>query len=65
LTEEGKPTVGQYLRRERERQKKSLESVAQATRITLRNLEALEADNFQAFSAPVFIRGFFFTLFTR
>ena len=58
MTEERKMTVGQYLRRERERQDKSLESVAQVTRITLKNLEALEQDNFQVFSAPVFIRGF-------
>lgn len=58
MTDERKATVGQYLRRERERQNKSLESVAQVTRITLRNLEALEKDNFQVFPAPVFVRGF-------
>jgi len=65
LTEERKTTVGQYLRRERERQNKSLESVAQVTRITLNNLEALEEDNFQLFAAPVFVRGFLRTYATH
>ena len=58
MNEERELTVGQYLRRERERKSISLESISQATRITLENLEALEKDDFQFFSAPLFVRGF-------
>jgi len=58
LTEERELTVGQYLRQERERKNISLESISKVTRITLANLEALERDDFQAFSASVFARGF-------
>jgi len=58
LTEEPGLTVGQYLRREREKRKVTLDSVAKVTRITKENLEALENDEFQAISAPVFARGF-------
>lgn len=65
MTEERKTTVGQFLRRERERQNKSLESVSQVTRITLSNLEALEEDNFKLFAAPVFVRGFLRTYATH
>jgi cytoskeleton protein RodZ len=58
LTEEHGLTVGQYLRQEREKRKVTLDSVAKVTRITKENLEALEKDEFQAISAPVFVRGF-------
>jgi cytoskeleton protein RodZ len=58
LTEEHGLTVGQYLRQEREKRKVTLDSVAKVTRITKENLEALETDEFQAISAPVFVRGF-------
>jgi cytoskeleton protein RodZ len=58
LTEDQGLTVGRYLRQEREKKGVSLDSVAKVTRITMENLEALERDDFQAISAPVFVRGF-------
>ena len=58
MTEEKKETVGQYLRKEREKRNVSLDAVAKVTRITKENLEALEKDDFQVISAPVFVRGF-------
>ncbi len=51
-------TVGQYLQRQREAQKISLESVANITRIRIANLEALEKDEFHLLPAEVFTRGF-------
>ena len=58
MSEERTLTVGQYLREEREKKNLSLEDVAKVTRITLENLQALELDDFQAISAPIFVRGF-------
>ncbi len=58
MIEEKKETVGQFLRKEREKRNISLEAVAKVTRITRENLEALEKDDFQVISAPVFVRGF-------
>lgn len=58
MTEEKQETVGQYLRKEREKRNVSLDAVAKVTRITRENLEALENDDFQVISAPVFVRGF-------
>jgi len=58
VSEEKSLTVGQYLRKEREGKGISLADVAKVTRITLQNLEALERDEFHAFPAPFFARGF-------
>lgn len=58
MPEERGLTVGQYLRQERERRNLSLESVAGVTRITLKNLQALENDKFGILPASVFVRGF-------
>ncbi len=58
MTEEKKETVGQFLRKEREKRNVSLDEVAKVTRITKENLEALEKDDFEVISAPVFVRGF-------
>ncbi len=58
MTEERQETVGQFLRKEREKRNVSLDAVAKVTRITKENLEALEKDDFQVISAPVFVRGF-------
>jgi cytoskeletal protein RodZ len=58
LNQEQKSSLGSYLRQERERRNTSLEAVAQATRISLKNLEALERDEFHLLPAPVFVRGF-------
>ena len=58
MSEEEGLTLGRFLRQEREKKGVSLDSVVQVTRITRENLEALERDDFQAISAPVFVRGF-------
>lgn len=51
-------TLGTYLRTERERKNIPLEAIARATKITLKNLEALERDEFHLLPPPVFVRGF-------
>lgn len=51
-------SVGKYLQQERERKGLSLEAVSQATRISPKNLEAIEKDDFASLPAPIFIRGF-------
>ena len=51
-------SVGKYLQQERERKGLSLEAVSRATRISPRNLEAIESDDFISLPAPIFIRGF-------
>ncbi len=58
MNQEQGSSLGSYLRQERERRNTSLESLAKATRITLKNLEALERDEFHLLPAPVFVRGF-------
>ncbi len=51
-------TVGESLRRKREEENISLQSVAAGTRITPRYLQALERDEFHSLMAEVFIRGY-------
>lgn len=51
-------TLGAYLRQEREKKNISLEAISRATKITLKNLEALERDEFHLLPPPVFVRGF-------
>ncbi len=51
-------TVGQQLRQEREKKDITLEAVSLVTRISIEQLKALERDDFQVISAPVFVRGF-------
>jgi cytoskeleton protein RodZ len=58
LKEERKLSVGAYLSQERKRRNISLADVAKATRIAPQYLEALERDEFHAFPASIFIRGF-------
>ncbi len=58
MGEERTLTVGQFLRQEREKRNISLEAISKSTRITLKNLESLEKDDFQAFSAPIFLKSF-------
>jgi cytoskeleton protein RodZ len=58
LGEERPLTVGQFLREEREKRSISLETISKSTRITIKNLESLEKDDFQAFSAPIFLKSF-------
>lgn len=49
---------GTWLRRQREARGVSLREIADSTRISLRYLEALETDRFDALPAPVFAKGF-------
>lgn len=51
-------TLGEFLRREREKKGYSLEQVASATKIGLRILAALEADRYTELPAIPFVRGF-------
>jgi cytoskeletal protein RodZ len=51
-------TLGQYLRRERERKGLTIEQVASATKIGIRTLHALESDHYSELPAKPFIRGF-------
>lgn len=51
-------SVGKFLQQEKERKGLSLEAVSQVTRISLRNLEAIENDEFVSLPAPIFIRSF-------
>jgi cytoskeletal protein RodZ len=53
-----KGTFGETLRREREMRGVSLEEVSNATRITTRNLEALENEQWEQLPGGVFNRGF-------
>jgi cytoskeletal protein RodZ len=52
------PTVAEQLRAERERQKRSVHDVADATNIKTDHIRALESGDWPAFGAPVYIRGF-------
>ncbi len=51
-------SLGHYLRNERELRQLSLEEIAQTTRIPLRMLQHLEADQLDLLPGEVFTRGF-------
>ena len=51
-------TVSEQLRRARESQKLDIYQVAEITKIKTDHIRALEAGEFEIFSAPVYIRGF-------
>jgi cytoskeleton protein RodZ len=51
-------TVADQLRQAREARHLSIEQVAQVTKVRGDHIRALEAGNFDVFSAPVYIRGF-------
>jgi cytoskeletal protein RodZ len=55
-TESG--SFGDWLRRQREVREISLRDIAERTKISLRYLEAMEADRFDLLPAPVFAKGF-------
>ena len=55
-------TVAEQLRRAREANHLSIQQVAEVTKIRTDHVRALEEGNFDAFSAPVYIRGFVRTL---
>jgi cytoskeleton protein RodZ len=52
------PTVSDQLQQAREAKHLTVEQVAEITKIRGDHLRALEAGNFEVFSAPVYIRGF-------
>ena len=52
------PSTGDRLRTERERRKLTVSQVAEATNIKADHVRAIEADDWGAFSAPVYVRGF-------
>jgi cytoskeletal protein RodZ len=51
-------TLGQFLRKEREKRGLSIEQVASATKIGVRQLHSLESDQYSDLPAKPFIRGF-------
>jgi cytoskeletal protein RodZ len=51
-------TVAERLRQAREAQQLSLHQVAESTKIKTDHIRALEAGDYDVFSAPVYIRGF-------
>jgi cytoskeletal protein RodZ len=52
------PTVAEQLRQAREAQQLSVHQVAEITKIKTEHIRALEAGDYDAFVAPVYIRGF-------
>lgn len=52
------PTVAEQLRHAREEQKLDIYQVAEITKIKTDHIRALESGDYDAFTAPVYIRGF-------
>src|SRR5687768_7131974 len=52
------PTVSEQLRQARVTRSLSVEQVAEATKIKSDHVRALDEGNFDAFTAPVYIKGF-------
>jgi cytoskeleton protein RodZ len=57
-------SLGEFLREERIKQGLDLEAIAEGTRISPKNLRAMEENDFTALPAEVFTRGFY-TLYAR
>ena len=53
-----KESVGEFLKRERELRQITLQEVAEGTKISIRRLRSIEADQFDDLPAEVFVRGF-------
>lgn len=51
-------SFGEWLRRQREMREISIRDIAERTKISLRYLEAMEADRFDLLPAPIFAKGF-------
>jgi cytoskeletal protein RodZ len=51
-------SVGQYLRRQRESKRMSVEEIARSTRVPMPSVERIEADQFDELPGEVFVRGF-------
>jgi cytoskeleton protein RodZ len=58
MSESGPSSVGQILREAREAQGMTLEDAAARLRLMHRQVEAMEADDFESLDPPVFARGF-------
>jgi cytoskeleton protein RodZ len=58
MSESGQSSVGQALRNAREAQGITLEDAAARLRLMLRQVEAMETDEFESLDPPVFARGF-------
>ncbi len=54
----GTESFGEYMRRQRELRGFTLEEIAEQTKISLRALRALEAEDWEVLPAEVYIRGF-------
>lgn len=52
------PSVGHYLREQRESRGMSVEEVSRATRVPVQSVERIEADRFDELPGEVFVRGF-------
>ncbi|MEN9579250.1 MAG: hypothetical protein RJA70_2259 [Pseudomonadota bacterium] len=51
-------SVGEYLRRNREAKRMSVEEVSRATRVPAASVERIESDQFDELPGEVFVRGF-------
>lgn len=51
-------SIGTYLKKQREMRRISLDEISRATKINLRNLEALEENDFSSLPGPVFAKSF-------
>jgi cytoskeletal protein RodZ len=58
MANETGPSLGEFLRQEREKRGVTIEQVASATKISARLLHLLESDNYSEMPAKPFIRGF-------
>ena len=56
--DQGHPSLGEFLRQEREKRGITIEQVASATKISVRLLHLLESDQYAELPAKPFIRGF-------
>ncbi|MFZ5894072.1 MAG: helix-turn-helix domain-containing protein [Myxococcota bacterium] len=52
------PSVGQFLREQREERGMSVEEVSRATRVPVSSVERIESDRFDELPGEVFVRGF-------
>ena len=58
MNEETRENFGEYLRRQREIRGFSLEEISEQTKISLRTLKALEAEDWEILPAEIYVRGF-------
>lgn len=58
MGEETRENFGEYLRRQREIRGFSLEEISEQTKISLRALRALEAEDWEILPAEIYVRGF-------